>query len=141
MMELCWICAAKSSVPPQTLTPCSPIYLHASKIEQTNWADMSRLVARSCILLFPWQALLPPRLNVPFGKPFARLDQLHNIQYLLCSHYRGGNGCKHPRPERVHLVRSGQLHGPCATGRCEQCGWGMRRTAGLSGKAGRFVGG
>lgn len=111
--------------------------IHASKpIDPPR--HLTQLVACS-ILLLPWQALLPPCLDIPLSKPVARLDQLHHIQNLLRRHHRGRDGRKYPRQGRVHLVRSGQLHGPCAAGRCKESGSWMRRTARLRRRAGRFV--
>ena len=103
-------------------------------------AHFTHILASSSPLL-PRQALLLPCLIITFRKPFARLDQLHHVQNLLCRHHRERDGRKYPRPGRIHLVCSGQFHGPCATGCSKKCGSWMRWTAGLRRRARGCIGG
>ena len=57
--------------------------------------------------------LLPPFGNITFGKPLARLDQLHDVDHLLPEHYREAEACEDPWYSTVEFVRSCHLHCTC----------------------------
>lgn len=59
--------------------------------------------------LLPGQALRLPHGEIALSEPFARLDNLHNVDELLHSHNGEADGSKDPGPEGIHLVRARKL--------------------------------
>ena len=74
--------------------------------------------------------------DIALGQPARRLDQLHDVDELLGGHDRTRHAGNDPRPEAVHLVGARQLERAGAIGTREEArGRGVRRTAGLRGRA------
>lgn len=66
--------------------------------------------------LLSGETLLSPSLDVNFGKPAARLDELHDIEQLLDGHDGKADAGDGPRYKRVHLICSSDLESGCAEG-------------------------
>lgn len=67
------------------------------------------LVGLSTLLRLGGQDRIPPQFNIALGQPFARLDELDNVQNILDKHDGSTDARQDPRPGRIHLVGSGHL--------------------------------